>query len=168
MFSLVIAECTVCCSEFCSKSTGHLTLSDRNNIIVLVTWCLQNMENSTVCCVTVCLQCLYHALVKYSFHVCLRERELATWGLSSLVSVAMSQWFTCRYVNSQLSDSLASQSFNKHTRELGVKWEQLQSTVGNAGDIWPEKFCCFPFFLNFYGSGNSLLHKTASCENQIV
>lgn len=93
-----------------------------------------------------CLQRLYCVLVKYSFRV----REMATWGLSSLVSVTMSQWLTCRYVNSQLSGSLASQSFNTHN---GGNWGKMGTAAkhcGKAGDRWPEKFHCFPFFFNFY------------------
>lgn len=91
------------------------------------------------------------------------ERWEATWGLSSLVSVVMSQWLTCRYVNSQLSGPLASQSFNKHAVRTGVKWGLLQSSDG-----WPEKFCSF--FLNFYDSlviAALRPCKTSPCKNLI-
>lgn len=89
--------------------------------------------------------CFYCALVKYSLHTSACEREIATWGLSSLVSVAMSQWLTCRYVNSQLSGFLACRSFNKRTRRTGVKWGLLQSTMGSQVIDDLKSFCAFTF-----------------------
>lgn len=75
---------------------------------------------------------------------------MATWGPSCLDSVAMLQWLTGRYVNSQLSCSPASESFNKHTRGTRVKVGAAIKHCGKPGDRWPEKFCNFPLFLNFY------------------
>lgn len=85
--------------------------------------------------------CLYCAMVKYSFRVRWPPGARPAWML---------QWLTGRYVNSQLSCSPASESFNKHTRGTRVKVGAAIKHCGKPGDRWPEKFCNFPLFLNFY------------------
>lgn len=144
-------------SALCAKSTGHMTLSDWNNILVLYFSFLFSIWKIVVCeqmyalVTAVFLHLLVFSvyIVRWLNIVSVRG-EMATWGLSSLVSVTMSQWLTCRYVNSQLSGSLASQSFNTHN---GGNWGKMGTAAkhcGKAGDRWPEKFHCFPFFFNFY------------------